>query len=95
MAKRATTTAKKPAAKRELMSPRGDKRYIRRDAAGRIKESDDVPGSPPAGEEGRQVRAGRPWGPEACLESFGTEKDACQTLVIPSIFLGTTLFLRV
>ena len=44
MAKRATTkkAAKKRAAKRELISPRGDKRYIRRDAAGRIKESDDV-----------------------------------------------------
>ena len=28
--------------KRELISPRGDKRFIRRDAAGRIKESDDV-----------------------------------------------------
>jgi hypothetical protein len=44
MAKRATTkkSAKKPAAKRELIAPRGDKRYIRRDAAGRIKESDDV-----------------------------------------------------
>ena len=34
--------AKKRAAKRELISPRGDKRFIRRDAAGRIKESDDV-----------------------------------------------------
>jgi hypothetical protein len=32
----------KPAAKRELTAPRGDKRYIRRDAKGRIKESDDV-----------------------------------------------------
>jgi hypothetical protein len=29
------------AAKRELIEPRGDKRYIRRDAKGRIKESDD------------------------------------------------------
>jgi hypothetical protein len=28
--------------KRELISPQGDKRYIRRDAKGRIKESDDV-----------------------------------------------------
>lgn len=28
--------------KRELISPRGDKRYIRRDAKGRINESDDV-----------------------------------------------------
>jgi hypothetical protein len=44
MAKRATKRAapKKSAAKRELIAPRGDKRYIRRDAAGRIKESDDV-----------------------------------------------------
>jgi hypothetical protein len=43
--KRQTTkkrTAKKPGAKRELIAPRGDKRYIRRDAKGRIKESDDV-----------------------------------------------------
>jgi len=44
MAKRPTKKAafKKSAAKRELIAPRGDKRYIRRDAAGRIKESDDV-----------------------------------------------------
>jgi hypothetical protein len=33
---------KKAAAKRELMSPRGDDRYVRRDDLGRIKESDDV-----------------------------------------------------
>lgn len=30
------------ASKRELISPRGDKRYVRRDAKGRITESDDV-----------------------------------------------------
>jgi hypothetical protein len=43
MAKRATKkVTKKPAAKRELIAPRGDKRYIRRDPRGRIKESDDV-----------------------------------------------------
>jgi hypothetical protein len=35
-------TAAKSASKRELIAPRGDKRYIRRDAKGRIKESDDV-----------------------------------------------------
>lgn len=34
--------AKKKTAKRELIAPRGDKRYIRRDVKGRIKESDDV-----------------------------------------------------
>ena len=32
----------KKAAKRELIAPNGDKRYIRRDPKGRIKESDDV-----------------------------------------------------
>jgi hypothetical protein len=34
------------AARRELIEPNGDKRYIRRDAKGRIKESDDVSRSP-------------------------------------------------
>jgi hypothetical protein len=33
---------KRAAAKRELISPRGDGRYARRDAKGRITESDDV-----------------------------------------------------
>ena len=28
--------------KRETIAPKGDKRYIRRDEEGRIKESDDV-----------------------------------------------------
>ena len=34
--------AAKSSAKRELIAPKGDKRYIRRDENGRIKESDDV-----------------------------------------------------
>jgi hypothetical protein len=38
----AKSGTRKAAAKRELIAPRGDKRYIRRDAKGRIKESDDV-----------------------------------------------------
>jgi len=102
VAKRATTkkAAKKPAAKRELISPRGDKRYIRRDAAGRIKESDDVSRSlsqdhrrkaKKAAKSGQGDRGDR----KPRLESFGAEKDACQTLVTPSIFSRTTLFLRV
>jgi|GEM_PF-49846 len=33
---------KRAAAKRELIAPRGDKRFIRRDERGRIQESDDV-----------------------------------------------------
>ena len=35
------TAKKATAAKRELIAPKGDKRYIRRDEKGRIKESDD------------------------------------------------------
>lgn len=34
--------AKRKAAKRELIDTGTDKRYVRRDAAGRFKESDDV-----------------------------------------------------
>ena len=37
-----TTKGRAKAARRELIAPRGDKRYIRRDAEGRIEESDDV-----------------------------------------------------
>jgi hypothetical protein len=33
---------KKTAAKRTLIAPKGDKRYVRRSAKGRFKESDDV-----------------------------------------------------
>jgi len=38
-AKKATSTRR--AAKRTMMAPRGDSRYVRRDKAGRISESDD------------------------------------------------------
>ena len=34
--------AKKPSSKRTTIEPRGDKRFIRRDEGGRIKESDDT-----------------------------------------------------
>jgi hypothetical protein len=43
MAKRKAT--KRKAAKRTLVKPKGDKRYVRRGAGGRFKESDDVGGS--------------------------------------------------
>ena len=36
------TKKKKTAAKRTLVAPKGDKRYVRRSAKGRFKESDDV-----------------------------------------------------
>jgi hypothetical protein len=36
------STSRKRAAKRELIAPRGDKRYVRRGAGGRFTESDDV-----------------------------------------------------
>jgi hypothetical protein len=37
-----TAGKKSGSSKRELIAPKRDKRYIRRDAKGRIKESDDV-----------------------------------------------------
>lgn len=40
MAKRKAATRK--AAKRTLVAPKGDKRYVRRSARGRFKEADDV-----------------------------------------------------
>jgi len=40
MAKR--TATKRKAAKRTLVTPKGDKRYVRRSGAGRFKESDDA-----------------------------------------------------
>jgi hypothetical protein len=102
MAKRATkkAAAKKRAAKRELIAPHGDKRYIRRDARGRIKESDDVSrslslalaGSPQEGKEDRKARTGRSWRPEARVENHGAEKDACRALVKRLIFSETTPF---
>jgi hypothetical protein len=42
MATKKSTAGGSSAAKRELIAPNGDKRYIRRDEKGRIKESDDV-----------------------------------------------------
>jgi len=34
-------TSKKGSGKRELISPKGDNRYVRRDGKGQFKESDD------------------------------------------------------
>lgn len=39
---RVKKTKMKGATKRELISPNGDSRYVRRDAEGQFKESDDV-----------------------------------------------------
>lgn len=36
------TTGRAKAAKRSLVSPKGNKRYVRRSAAGQFRESDDV-----------------------------------------------------
>jgi hypothetical protein len=37
-----STQSRTMPSKRETIAPKGDKRYIRRDEKGRIKESDDV-----------------------------------------------------
>ena len=42
MAKKAAKGTKKKAAKRTLIDTGSDKRYVRRGAAGKFKESDDV-----------------------------------------------------
>jgi hypothetical protein len=62
MAKQAVKKAsqKKAAAKRELIAPRGDKRYIRRDAAGRIKESDDLSRSLSQDRRRKATKAAKP-----------------------------------
>ena len=52
MAKKKSTRRKK-ASKRTTIAPRGDKRYVRRDSKGRIKESDDVSRSLSADRRGR------------------------------------------
>ena len=36
------TTTKKSSARRTMIEPNGDKRYVKRDAKGQFKESDDV-----------------------------------------------------
>jgi len=41
-AKQKSSKKKKTAAKRTLIAPKGDKRYVRRSSKGRFKESDDV-----------------------------------------------------
>lgn len=41
-AKQKSSKKNKTAAKRTLIAPKGDKRYVRRNTKGRFKESDDV-----------------------------------------------------
>jgi len=41
-AKKAKKAKKRSAARRELIAPRGDKRYVRRSKGGQFRESDDV-----------------------------------------------------
>ena len=42
---KSTKKSTRKAAKRTLIAPRGDKRYVRRSKKGRFKESDDVSAS--------------------------------------------------
>lgn len=46
--------------KRELVSPRGDKRYVRRDSAGRFAESDDVGRASSQDQKRRATNASKP-----------------------------------
>jgi hypothetical protein len=47
-------------AKRELIEPKGDKRYVRRDAEGRFKESDDVGRSLAADQRKKAKKVAKP-----------------------------------
>ena len=42
MAAKRTSGTKRASGKRTLIKPKGDARFVRRDAKGRIKESDDM-----------------------------------------------------
>lgn len=60
---RSKSTKKKStrkAAKRTLIAPRGDKRYVRRSSKGRFKESDDVSASLSTDRRKRAKRKARP-----------------------------------
>jgi hypothetical protein len=59
-AKTKTAKKKKSASKRELIAPRGDKRYVRRDAEGRFNEVDDVGRSLAADRRKHAKRAAKP-----------------------------------
>jgi ribosome recycling factor len=66
-------------AKRELIAPRGDQRYVRRDANGRIKESDDLSHSLQDRRRKAKTKVkalARVTG--AIRESQCTEKDECR-----------------
>jgi hypothetical protein len=52
--------ARKSASKRELIAPRGDKRYIRREARGRVSESEDVGRSLSQDRRRKAKKAARP-----------------------------------
>lgn len=47
-------------AKRELIGPKGDKRYVRRDTEGRFNESDDVGRSLAADQRKKAKTVGKP-----------------------------------
>jgi hypothetical protein len=99
MAEQATSkrAAKQPAAKRELIAPRGDKRYIRRDPRGRIKESDDLSRSLSQDRRRKAKKAAKPGQGDRgdrnpASKSPGPEKYAWQALVTRLIFSEIALF---
>jgi hypothetical protein len=59
--KRATKKkSTRKAAKRTLIAPRGDKRYVRRSKKGRFKESDDVSASLSSDRRKKATRKAKP-----------------------------------
>ncbi len=58
--KKSAATRRPKAAKRELINTGSDKRYVRRDSAGRFNESDDVGRSLSADRKRRAKTAAKP-----------------------------------
>lgn len=57
---KSTKKSTRKAAKRTLIAPRGDKRYVRRSKKGRFKESDDVGASLSSDRRKRAKRKAKP-----------------------------------
>jgi hypothetical protein len=57
---KSTKKSTRKAAKRTLIAPRGDKRYVRRSKKGRFKESDDVSASLSTDRRKRAKRKAKP-----------------------------------
>jgi len=94
--KTAAKTTRKTAARRELIDPRKDRRYVRRGATGQFKESDDVARSL---KRGRQQKAKRKVKSGPGIEAtdnvfvFFSNRLGCAGSLLVTVVLSMLLFL--